>query len=74
MGLLLEVGRLEALVGRGPLARVVHEQEVEEAEAGRAQPGKLVLQVVVRLRLECEFCGADFLVGWFCSLCIPLFS
>ena len=54
VGQLLEVGRLEALVGLGALRGVVHEEEVEEAEAGRAQPREDRLQVVVRLRLQRE--------------------
>ena len=54
MGQLLEVGRLEALVGLGALRRVVHEEEVEEAQSGRAQPREDRLQVVVRLRLQGE--------------------
>ncbi len=53
-GRLPEVGGLEALVRRSPLGRVVHEEEVEEAQPGRAQPGKVLLQVVVRLLLEGE--------------------
>ena len=44
-----EVRRLQTLLGRGALGRVVHEQEVEEAQAGRAQVRKLMFQVVVRL-------------------------
>ena len=51
---LLEVGRLEALVGLGVLRGVVHEEEVEEAEAGRAQPREHRLQVVVRLLFQRE--------------------
>ena len=54
VGQLLEVGRLEALVGLGALRRVVHEEEVEEAQSGRAQPREDRLQVVVRLRLQGE--------------------
>ena len=54
VGQLLEVGRLEALVGLSALRGVVHEEEVEEAEAGRAQPREYRLQVVVRLRLQRE--------------------
>ena len=54
VGQLLEVGRLEALVGLGALGRVVHEEEVEEAQSGRAQPREDRLEVVVRLRLQGE--------------------
>ena len=51
---LAKVGGLQGLFGRGPLAGVVHEEEVEEAETGRAQPGEFVFQVVVRLVLQGE--------------------
>ena len=52
--LLLEVGRLQALAGRDPLVRIVHEHRVEELEAVLGEPRKLVLQVVVRLVFERE--------------------
>ena len=35
-------------------AQYIHEQEVKEAEAGCGEPGKLVLEVVIRLLLQCE--------------------
>lgn len=35
--------------GHAPFLRVVHEEEVEEAQAGLRQPREPVLQVVVRL-------------------------
>ena len=60
VGQLPEVGRLEALVRLGALRGVVHEEEVEEAEAGGAQPGEDRLQVVVRLGLQREVLRVRF--------------
>lgn len=53
-GLLLEVGTLETLLGRGAFVGVVHEEEVEQSEPRRGQPGESLLQVVVRLLLQRE--------------------
>lgn len=48
-GLLFEVGALQAVPGCRPFLRVVHEEEVEQTQAGLRQPREPVLQVVVRL-------------------------
>ena len=55
----LEVRGLEALHGGGPLGRVVHEQEIEQAKPGLGQPGELLLDVVVWLLLQVEVLVGD---------------
>ena len=45
----LKVLEVEAAASRRSLRRIVHQQVVEQAYAGRTQPGKSVLQIVVQL-------------------------
>jgi hypothetical protein len=54
IGKRINVSNLKTFFCCGPFVGVVHEEKVEEPQPGSAQPGELVLEVVVRLVLQGE--------------------